>query len=418
MIQPGATAPEDLLHIVVAPAGAIHPQTGGGQRTRLFFDACVGNGPTDLVLMDDGPDPDWIASIFPGARKIHILPSSGRLRPTKSRLMRKINGARVMLSPRAAYAVDPDIARALQAICDSAHRSVLVYRYSHPFCVGGVVHAPDQGRAVCVDVDDRDDQKYTTYLQKALGRGVTQSLFGPTSIQALSDVLRTRLAKAGLVWFAAEEDIWDLSPAITAMIPNVAMVPNLPADLPPPSAGHDVLFVGSFGHKPNQDGVKWFLRQCWPQIHAAHPQARARIVGLGDWASLTAELGSNKGVDFVGPVEDLSEEYARARLAICPIADGGGSKIKVMEAAKYGRPVVSTTHSGRGFVADFVDGLQLTDTPGDFATACMGLLADSERANREGHYLQQVEARIYSRDSVVERISDGLHKVAEELRRA
>lgn len=394
------------LHVVVAPGSAVNPRTGGGQRTRLFFDACVQNGPTDMVVVGIKIDKDWVASNFPGVRQVHVLPPVGQVVRAASRLQRKINGARLMLSPRRGYAVDAGFETALSQILQDAPQSCVIFRYARTFCAAGLAAAP--GRVVGVDVDDRDDQKYETYLEKAVGRLLTQTFFVPTSIRSLSNILKARLSQASKVWFAADEDVWPLVPAQTDVVPNVAMVQDVPQGLPRPSQGQDILFVGSFGHVPNQTGARWFLHQCWPRIRAVIPQARVRIVGLGNWASLAQELSDLEGVELVGAVDDLSTEYARARMAICPINEGGGSKIKVMEAARYGRPIVIAPHSARGFNDAFVSGLLQADDADAFSRACITLLQNPDQADKDGAKLAELEAAHYSRAALVARLASEL----------
>lgn len=394
------------LHVVVAPGSAVNPRTGGGQRTRLFFDACLRNGPTDLVVVGLNIDKDWVVGNFPGVRNVHVLPPVGQVVRAANQLQRKINGARLMLSPRRGYAADAGFEAALLDAIADAPEATIVFRYARTFCAAGLAAAP--GRVVAVDVDDRDDQKYETYLNKALGRMATQALFAPTSIRSLSNILKARLSQATQVWFAADEDVWALPPAHSNVVPNVAMVAEMPQALPPPSQGQDILFVGSFGHGPNQAGARWFLKQCWPRVRAAVPQARVRVVGLGDWASLAPELPDPEGVDLVGPVDDLVAEYARARIAICPINEGGGSKIKVMEAAKYGRPIVIAPHSARGFNSAFVSGLHQAGDPAAFVEACVALLQNPDQADRDGAEMARLEAAHYSRDALVGRIASDL----------
>ena len=56
-----------------------------------------------------------------------------------------------------------------------------------------------------------------------------------------------------------------------------------------------------------------------------------------------------KGVRLLGFVDDLAAAYASSALSVVPISAGAGTKIKVLESYRYGRPVVVTRHSLRGY---------------------------------------------------------------------
>ena len=51
----------------------------------------------------------------------------------------------------------------------------------------------------------------------------------------------------------------------------------------------------------------------------------------------------------MGPVDDLSEYYLKADIVITPIFDGGGMKVKTLEAVSYAKCLIGTTESLHGF---------------------------------------------------------------------
>jgi glycosyltransferase involved in cell wall biosynthesis len=75
-----------------------------------------------------------------------------------------------------------------------------------------------------------------------------------------------------------------------------------------------------------------------------------------------------------------------------PIWEGGGTRLKVLEALAAGRPVVSTALGASGI--GFEDGRHgvLAETPRSLATALAAVLADPEQAStlgREGRKLAE-----------------------------
>lgn len=366
--------------------------TGTGQRSLLLLDAAGRIGPVHVVLMD-GSKPIETLRARADVASVTVMHSDRITPPTGRRL---VQGAQRVIAPELAYRPDPDFRAALTAKIAETGAKLVIFRYARLYCAAGIETGPDL--RVMVDVDDRDDQKYASRLERMTGTRPAAALAG-----RLASVLRMRLQHAALVWFAAGDDVWPLAPVITRVLANV---PHDAPEAPPPVAedSRTVLFVGTWKHAPNRDGVRWFLDNCWAGIRARHADAEFRIVGRGDWTTLADEFPQLDGVAYVGGVGDLACEYARARVAICPVREGGGSKIKVIEAAAHARPVVATSHALRGFAAGIVTSSQSADRPQDMIDAVCRYLADAATARADGVALQSAQAMHHSRAAALDRI--------------
>jgi hypothetical protein len=124
----------------------------------------------------------------------------------RGRWRQRLLGPLRLVSPGRAYRADPALRRALlQKVAETGARLVL-FRYARIFCAAGL--KGDDGPAILVDVDDRDDQKYASRLARKFGGRVPAPI--RSGLRRLAETLRRRLADATLVWFAAEEDAWPL----------------------------------------------------------------------------------------------------------------------------------------------------------------------------------------------------------------
>ena len=102
-----------------------------------------------------------------------------------------------------------------------------------------------------------------------------------------------------------------------------------------------LLFVGSFDYPPNREAAEELVHRHLPVLRSAHPGLCVRLVGA-DRAGALRGLASHDGAEVVGFVDDLQQEYREAHAVYLPIRSGGGTRIKVLEAFAYGRPVLST----------------------------------------------------------------------------
>lgn len=101
-----------------------------------------------------------------------------------------------------------------------------------------------------------------------------------------------------------------------------------------------LLFSGLMSYYPNVHAVLRLARRILPLVRARVPHARLVVAGADPPSVIRALAG--EGVDVTGRVADIRPYYARAHALVVPLAIGGGTRVKVLEAMAMGVPVVST----------------------------------------------------------------------------
>lgn len=187
----------------------------------------------------------------------------------------------------------------------------------------------------------------------------------------------------------------DVPSARTIVVPNAADVEFFqPRPAGPPPDGRTVVFFGLLSTIPNIDGVRFLVREIWPRITAARPDARCKIIGARPHASVRELAGP--GVDVVGLVEDLRPHLASAAAVVVPLRLGGGTRLKIVEAMAMGRPIVSTALGAEGIDAVPERHLLIADDPARFAAAVTRLLDDPALGARLGSAARELAVRRYS----------------------
>ncbi len=149
-----------------------------------------------------------------------------------------------------------------------------------------------------------------------------------------------------------------------------------PVWAPPPDGPEEHLFVGSFQHRPNRLAARLLLRDVWPLVRRQRPGAVLVLAGRGSEEFLAEEPA--EGVRAVGFVDDLADLYRRSRLFVAPLPEGGGIKIKILEAMARGIPVVTTEVGAEG-IADARDDVFIVAPSGPaFADAVIAAADDPE----------------------------------------
>lgn len=112
----------------------------------------------------------------------------------------------------------------------------------------------------------------------------------------------------------------------------------------------NMLITGSLWFGPNYDGIKWFIQNCYSKIKV---KTHLVIAGYKPNPELK-ELANIYDIDVIDSPIDMEPYFKAADIAIAPVFDGAGMKVKVAEALSYGLPVVGTTHAFTGY--DIVEG--------------------------------------------------------------
>lgn len=181
----------------------------------------------------------------------------------------------------------------------------------------------------------------------------------------------------------------------SVVIPNSANVDFYqPRPSDPRPDRRSVVFFGLLSYLPNIDGLIHFVNEVWPRIVAAHPEARFKIIGGG--APPAIQALARPGIELAGFVPDLRPHLAEAAVVVVPLRVGGGTRLKIVEAAAMGKAIVSTTLGAEGIEAVSGRDLILADQPEDFAQAVNSLLQQPEVAERLGASARKMVVEGYS----------------------
>jgi len=175
-------------------------------------------------------------------------------------------------------------------------------------------------------------------------------------------------------------------------IPNAVKIP----ESQPITMAQTMLFLGSYNHKPNIDAAEFLIRKIWPLVHRALPTATLIIAGFPPDRIPSYSAGI-QGVRFTGFVEDLDGLYRQSRVVCAPILSGSGTRVKIIEAAAYSRPIVSTRIGAEGIEIQDGEGILLRDDPKSFAKACIRLLNDDEICEQMGAAARAAVVNKYDR---------------------
>ena len=189
-----------------------------------------------------------------------------------------------------------------------------------------------------------------------------------------------------------------------SVIPNAVSLPDRDTRGDRPG-GIRVLFAGNLTYPPNVDAAVRLVCEVLPRLRevAGRP---VTVTLAGEPDDTVRSLATVPGVVVTGFVPDLAACYRAADVVVAPLAAGGGTRIKLLEAFGYGVPVVTSTAGAAGL--DVADGVHVlvADSPGDMARAVAALAGDRGLRERLVTQARRLVSRAYSHDAVIPRIRE------------
>ncbi|MBO2944556.1 glycosyltransferase [Paenibacillus sp. F411] len=200
------------------------------------------------------------------------------------------------------------------------------------------------------------------------------------------------------VYVCSEEDQALLQHRLPQL--RLQVMPNrlagTPVRLPLPDTPRSLLFIGSLDYFPNEEAVSWLLREVLPRLRRVHSAWTLHVAGHTSSETLRRWLNDSEGVHYYGRVERVEEVYRPSYIVVSPLHAGGGTKLKILEAMGFGRPIVATGESVYGLGLTPQEHYVPAETAGEFAAACERLAESPELAFRLSDQARQVFIEKYT----------------------
>jgi len=128
---------------------------------------------------------------------------------------------------------------------------------------------------------------------------------------------------------------------------------------------YDLIFVGS-DNPFNILSFNWFIEKVYPLLP---DYIKLCVVGR-----ICNHIPDKHNIEKHIFADDLSTFYHQSKVAICPMLEGTGIKIKVVEALSFGLPVVGTEKAVDGFLQKTNNGCSIAHDETKFAELILELL--------------------------------------------
>jgi glycosyltransferase involved in cell wall biosynthesis len=147
-----------------------------------------------------------------------------------------------------------------------------------------------------------------------------------------------------------------------------------PAEAEPKKAS--LIFIGTLDWYPNTRAIRYIANEIWPKIKNEVPDIEINIIGAGAPSDLIKLSEIEKNFNVLGFVDDLKPYLDNATAYICPIDDGGGTKLKLLDAFASGKAVIAHKVACEGLKVE--DGKQalIANDPDTYVKQIKNVIAD------------------------------------------
>jgi glycosyltransferase involved in cell wall biosynthesis len=179
-----------------------------------------------------------------------------------------------------------------------------------------------------------------------------------------------------------------------------------------PAQAPTIVFAGRLDQYSNREGILYFSREVWPLVRAKYPSAVLHIIGMNPPSALAEMAATDPRMKLHGFVPDVRPFFQSAAVAICPVRDGGGTRIKILDALAQGIPMVTTTIGCEGISVAPERDVLIADTAEDYARQ-IGRVFDDPVLRRDlSANGRQLAVTRYSWDALADRLNEAYRRVA------
>ena len=160
--------------------------------------------------------------------------------------------------------------------------------------------------------------------------------------------------------------------------------------------------IGSMNWMPNEEGIRWFLKNVWDEVVDREPDAKLYLAGrnMPRWLLRTRK----KNVMVVGEVSDAHEFVNQHNIAVVPLFSGSGMRIKIIESMALGKTVITTLVGAEGIQYTEFEDIIIADNEPKMVENICRLYKHPEEAEAIGLNARRLIEEVYDNKKIINRL--------------
>ncbi|MCL1463492.1 glycosyltransferase family 4 protein [Argonema galeatum] len=242
------------------------------------------------------------------------------------------------------------------------------------------------------------------------------------------NIEREFIRQAKQVWVCSEEDSYLLQEvygqkSYIRVVPNGLNLANYDSvrlgECSPPSGLEDkhrnFIFMGNFAYPPNREAAELLIQKIYPELRQSYPNCRLLLVGQNPNQFMREAAKKDAGIIVTGRVPDILPYLAAASVAVVPLLQGGGTRLKILEAFAAGCPVVSTAKGAEGLKAKDGEHLLIRDKMEEIVEGVSQIWAEPFLGEKIANSAYELVREEYSWEAVSRRVESAMSEFLSEF---
>lgn len=164
-----------------------------------------------------------------------------------------------------------------------------------------------------------------------------------------------------------------------------------------------IFHIGSMNWIPNEEGIRWFIDNVWPEVISSHPELKLYLAGRHTPSWLLKKKHNN--VEVIGEVDDAYDFINSKSIMIVPLFSGSGIRIKIIEAMALGKTVISTKTGADGIAYTENENILIANTPDEFVKAILKCSVNKEYCDYIGKNAKKLVENEHDNKMIMKKLS-------------
>lgn len=161
-----------------------------------------------------------------------------------------------------------------------------------------------------------------------------------------------------------------------------------------------VVFVGNLNYAPNQEAIQLLSSKIAPKVTEKIQNVKFLVIG-----KLKSKL-ELPGLVFTGFVDNLSDVLSISDVAVAPLFQGSGTRLKILEYFSCGLPVVSTSIGAEGLEVENGVNIFIEDNLEEFAHRIVELLNNKSLSVAIGASAKELAVASYDWENIAKNLEN------------
>lgn len=167
-----------------------------------------------------------------------------------------------------------------------------------------------------------------------------------------------------------------------------------------------LIFVGTMGWYPNIEAVLFICSEIMPRLRKSRPGVTLQIVGANPPEQVKKFGYEYDDISVLGFVDEVRDFIEKATVYVCPIMDGGGTKLKILDALAMEKPIVAHKIASEGINVIDGENILLADQADEYSQLIVRLIDSESERSRLGKAARKLAVEQYDYVSIGKSLSD------------